>query len=69
VDIRRELSTPSRTSASSAPAPSSAPVAPPPPRPVPAPEPVSQYSAPVTNGLSRSPVRVDDDLDVPDFLK
>jgi cell division protein FtsZ len=32
-------------------------------------EPASQYSAPVTNGASRSPLNLDDELDVPDFLK
>jgi cell division protein FtsZ len=67
VDIRRELAATSRASTPPPPAPvaSSAP----PPRPTPQPEPTGQYSVPVANGAARAPVRVDDDLDVPDFLK
>jgi cell division protein FtsZ len=60
VDIRRELAANSRT----APAPASAPAAP---QTVVDPEP--REPVPVANGAVREPVRVDDELDVPDFLK
>jgi cell division protein FtsZ len=66
VDIRREPAATSRGAQSAAPAPSYGAASAP--RPAES-EPVAQYSVPVTNGASRDAVRVDDELDVPDFLK
>jgi cell division protein FtsZ len=64
VDIRREPAATSRGAQSAAPSYAAASA----PRPAES-EPVAQYSVPVTNGASRDAVRVDDELDVPDFLK
>jgi cell division protein FtsZ len=66
VDIRRELSATSRA-ASSPPAPAAHPA--PTPRATSEPDPANTLTAPVPNGAVRQPVRVDDELDVPDFLK
>jgi cell division protein FtsZ len=63
VDIRRE---PAASSRSAAPPVHPSPQ-PPPTRPA-EPEPADALTVPVANG-ARQPVRVDDDLDVPDFLK
>ena len=66
ADIRPAPPAPPRAMSASAPAPSSFH-----PSPQPAPrqaEPAAQYSAPVTNG-SRASLDLDDELDVPDFLK
>jgi cell division protein FtsZ len=64
VDIRRELAASSRsttpTTATSGPSPSPQPKAA---------EPEPREAVPVANGAVREPVRVDDELDVPDFLK
>ncbi len=71
VDVRRELDAVARRAAAN-PVPAAAPVSAPEPAPspVPVPQPVAStaYSHPTTNG-ARSPVGLDDDLDVPDFLK
>jgi cell division protein FtsZ len=61
VDIRREPAASSRsTTSASAPTPS--------PQPKTA-EPEAREPVPVPNGAAREPLRVDDELDVPDFLK
>jgi cell division protein FtsZ len=60
VDIRRELSASSRSTPAPSPSTSTQPSAD---------EPEPKEAVPVPNGAVREPVRVDDELDVPDFLK
>ena len=66
VDIRREPAASSRTTATTTAAGAPSPAPSPQPR---AAEPEPREPVAVANGAIREPVRVDDELDVPDFLK